>query len=158
MAITTPNTSLPAEQQLMASLVALMKQEQQVLVNADADGLAALMPQKTQLVQQAALLSAGRHKALGAAGFAAAESGMEPWLAANGAPEARAQWQRLLELTAEAKELNRVNGMLINKQMAHNQAVLNALRTPADGADPAAVYGPGGQPVAGGPSRRYVIG
>jgi hypothetical protein len=28
----------------------------------------------------------------------------------------------------EAKELNRVNGMLVNKQLAHNQGMLNALR------------------------------
>jgi flagella synthesis protein FlgN len=157
MAIATPGTTLAAEQQLIGSLVELMKQEQQTLVNGNADGLAALMPQKTELVQQLAALSAARHQALGAAGFAAAEGGMEPWLGASGAPDARAQWEQLLALTAEAKELNRVNGMLINKQMAHNQIVLNALRTPAGGAEPG-VYGPGGQPVASGPSRRYVIG
>jgi flagella synthesis protein FlgN len=157
MAIATPGTTLTAEQQLVGSLVELMKREQQTLVNADADGLAALMPQKTQLVQQLGALSAERHKALGAAGFAAAESGMEPWLGASGAPDAREQWERLLQLSAQAKELNRVNGMLINKQMAHNQVVLNALRAPAGGADPG-VYGPGGQTVAGGPSKRYVVG
>lgn len=157
MAIATPNTTLPAEQQLITSLVELMKQEQQLLVNADADGLAALMPQKTQYVQQVAALSAERHRALAGAGFAASESGMEPWLAASGTPAARAQWESLLALTAQAKELNRVNGMLINKQMAQNHALLNALRTPAAGGD-AGVYGPGGTTVAGGPSKRYVIG
>jgi flagella synthesis protein FlgN len=157
MAIATPGTTLTAEQQLLASMVELLQREQQVLMKADADGLAALMPSKTQLVQQVAALAAERHRALGAAGFGAAESGMEPWLAASAAPDARAQWTRLLELTAEAKELNRVNGMLINKQMAHNQTVLNALRTPAGGADPG-VYGPGGNTLAAGPSRRYVVG
>jgi flagella synthesis protein FlgN len=154
MAIAHPNSTLAAEQQLIASLVELMKQEQELLVHPDADGLAALMPQKTQMVQQLAGLSAERHKALGAAGFAASEHGMEPWLSANGAPTARAQWEQLLALTAQAKELNRVNGMLINKQLAHNRTALNALRGAAD----AGVYGPGGETVAGATSRRYAVG
>jgi flagella synthesis protein FlgN len=156
MAIGTPNSTLAAEQQLVASLVDMMKQEQQLLVNADADGLAVLMPQKTKAVQSLAALSAERHRALGAAGFAASENGMEPWLAASGAPDARTQWERLLELTAQAKELNRVNGMLINKQLAHTQTVLGALRP--ESAAAAAVYGPGGQSLGGGPSKRFVVG
>jgi flagella synthesis protein FlgN len=156
MAVATPNSTLSAERQLVATLVDLMKQEQQLLVNADVDGLAALMPQKTKSVQQLAALSVERHRALGAAGFAASESGMEPWLAANGAPDARAQWDRLLALTAEAKELNRVNGMLINKQLAHTQTVLGALRPAAAG--DAAVYGANGQTMGAGPSKRFVVG
>ena len=47
--------------------------------------------------------------------------------------------------------------MLINKQMTHTQAVLNAMRTPAGGLD-GGVYGPSGQTAAGGPSRRFVVG
>jgi flagella synthesis protein FlgN len=82
---------------------------------------------------------------------------MEPWLAVGGNDEARAQWEALLALAREAKELNRVNGMLINKQLAHNQGVLNALRMPA-GADAGGVYGASGQAIGSGPSKRYVIG
>jgi flagellar biosynthesis/type III secretory pathway chaperone len=61
MAIATPGTTLTAEHQLLASLVELLQREQQVLMKADADGLAALMPSKTELVQQVAALSAERH-------------------------------------------------------------------------------------------------
>jgi flagella synthesis protein FlgN len=81
---------------------------------------------------------------------------MEPWLAVGGNDELRAQWDGLLALTREAKELNRVNGMLVNKQLAHTQGMLNALR-PA-GSDAAAVYGPGGQAMPSGLSRRFVVG
>lgn len=157
MAIASPNTTLTDEQQQIAALVALMKQEQQLLIDANADGLAEITPQKAQLVQKMAALATERHRALGAAGFAAAESGMEPWLAVSGDAAVRAKWDRLLELTREAKELNRVNGMLINKQMAHTQNVLTALRPPSASAD-AGVYGASGQTVTGGPSRRFVIG
>ena len=80
-------------------------------------------------------------------------------MSVGGNDEARAQWEALLALAREAKELNRVNGMLINKQLAHNQGVLNALRMPAGaGADVGGVYGASGQTLGSGPSKRYVIG
>jgi flagella synthesis protein FlgN len=82
---------------------------------------------------------------------------MEDWLDSCDDAAARTLWRALLERTREAKELNRVNGMLINKQMTNTQVVLNAMRTPAGGAD-AAVYGPRGQASTGGPSRRFVVG
>lgn len=155
--MTSPATTLTFEHERIEALTELMKQEQQFLVAADADGLAGLTPRKVALVQELAQLSRERHAALGAAGFAASEAGMEPWLAAHGNEAARSGWAQLLARTVEAKELNRVNGMLINRQMAHNQTVLNALRTPASGADPA-LYGAKGQTFGGGPSQRFVVG
>lgn len=155
MAIASPGATLRDEQQLIRSMLELMKTEQQFLVSADADGLASLTPTKQQLALKAAELSRLRHRALGAAGFPAGESGMEPWLAVGGSDDLRTQWNHLLELTREAKELNRVNGMLVNKQLAHTQGMLNALRPAAAGAG---VYGPGGQSMPSGPSRRYLVG
>jgi flagella synthesis protein FlgN len=156
MAIASPGATLRDEQQLIGSIVELMKTEQQLLISADADGLAGLTPKKLQLAQQAAGLSRMRHKALAAAGFPASEAGMEPWLAVGGNDDTRAQWDRLLDLTRDAKELNRVNGMLVNKQLAHTQGTLNALRGAEGGA--AGVYGRSGQTLGAGPSRRYVVG
>src|SRR5665647_997353 len=121
----SPITTLHDEQQLIISLVALMKQEQQFLVRADSDGLSAITPQKSALVQQMAALASQRHHALGAAGSAASEAGMEHWLASGNDDGARTAWLELLERTREAKELNRVNGMLINKQMTNTQVILN---------------------------------
>ena len=155
--MTRPNTTLPAEHERIEALVELMKQEQQFLVAADADGLAGLTARKAALVQELAQLSRQRHGALGSAGFDSSEAGMEPWLAAQGDDAARAAWSALLALTADAKELNRVNGMLINRQMAHNQTVLNALRTPTV-APEATLYGAKGQTFGSAPSRRFVLG
>lgn len=152
-----PTKTLTEEHQQINSLVELMKQEQAFLVSADGDGLAAITPQKSTLVQQMAVLANQRHRALGAAGFAAGEAGMEEWLEKSSDSAARSLWLALLQRTRDAKELNRVNGMLINKQLVHTQVVLNAMRTPAGGAD-AGVYGPGGLTSAGGPSRRFVVG
>jgi flagella synthesis protein FlgN len=156
MAIASPGATLRDEQQLIGSIVELMKTEQQLLISADADGLSGLTPKKLELAQQATGLSRMRHKALAAAGFSADEAGMEPWLAVGGNDDTRAQWGMLLALTRQAKELNRVNGMLVNKQLAHTQGTLNALRGAEGGA--AGVYGRSGQTLGAGPSRRYVVG
>ena len=155
--MTSLTTILRDEQRLITSLVELMQQEQQFLVKADSGGLETITAQKLAMVQHMAVLAGQRHLALGAVGFAAGEAGMEPWLAACRDADAGLLWRDLLERTRAAKELNRVNGMLINKQMTHTQVVLNAMRTPAGGAD-AGVYGPSGQAATGGPSRRYVVG
>ena len=157
MPTTSPISTLNAEQQHVTSLLELMKQEQTLLVAADADGLAELTPRKNALLQALAELSAERHAALLAAGCEGSEAGMEPWLAVGGNTGARSQWEHLLDLARQAKELNRVNGMLINKQLAHNQGVLNAMRMPA-GPEAGGVYGASGQTVGSGPSKRFVVG
>jgi flagella synthesis protein FlgN len=153
----TPDTTLAAERQLLASLTELLHEEQRVLVAADADSLLELTARKTQLVQQLAAQAAERHRQLGAAGFEAAEAGMEPWLAAHGSAAAQTDWLQLLDAARDAKELNRINGMLINKHMAHNQQLLGALGAQAAEAD-SAVYGPGGLTIGAGPSKRFVLG
>ena len=155
--MTSPAATLTAEHERIEALVELMKQEQQFLVAADADGLAGLTPRKVALVQELAQLSRERHVALGASGFAASEAGMEPWLAAQADESLRSMWAQLLAHTADAKDLNRVNGMLINRQMAHNQTVLNALRTPT-AAPESTLYGAKGQTFGSAPSRRFVVG
>lgn len=155
--ISSPIQTLPAEHQHLSALVALMKQEQQMLVTLDADSLAELTPQKNALLAALAALSRQRHQALAAAGCEGSEAGMEPWLAARGDQDGRGQWESMLQTAREAKELNRVNGMLINKQLAHNQGVLNAMRTPTN-APAGAIYGASGQTMGLGASKRFVVG
>jgi flagella synthesis protein FlgN len=159
MSIVTPSTTLQEEQRLMSYMLTLLKKEQASLVDAHADGVAEVTQHKSDVVSQLAALARQRHAALASAGFAAAESGMEPWLAAHGGPADRATWDQLLDCTRSAKELNRVNGMLVARQLAHNQTILNAMRTPAgSGSADAGLYGPGGKTAGFGPSRRFVVG
>ena len=155
--ISSPTQTLAAEHQHLSALVALMKQEQQMLVALDADALTELTPKKNALVADLATLSRQRHGALAAAGCEGSEAGMEPWLAVGGNGSAREQWETMLVTAREAKELNRVNGMLINRQLAHNQGVLNAMRTPTN-APAGAIYGASGQTLGVGASKRYVVG
>ncbi|HAT30324.1 MAG TPA: flagellar biosynthesis protein FlgN [Janthinobacterium sp.] len=150
-----PMNSLTEEYGLMTELFDLMQQEQALLVAADIDGLTELTARKTPLVQRLAQLSRSRHAALGAAGHPAREEGMNDWLAAEGDEAAAALWSQLLEVTRAAKELNRVNGMLVNKHLAHTQGALNTLRPPAQAGN---FYGPSGQTTSSSSSRRFVIG
>jgi len=153
----SPTQTIAAEHQHLDALVALMKQEQQSLVALDADELSSLTTQKNALLASLSGLSQQRHAALQAAGCEGSEAGMAPWLAASDDGGVREQWERMLHVAREAKELNRVNGMLISKQLAHNQGVLNALRTPTN-APTGAIYGASGQTVGLGVSKRYVVG
>jgi len=151
----SPMNSLRAEQQLITDLLEILKQEQAHLVAADIDQLTALTPHKSALVSQMATLATQRHRALAALGFAPQEAGMEAWLAAQGDAAASAQWQQVLEQTREAKELNRLNGMLINKHLSQTQGALQALR-PQSAA--AAVYGPSGHTSSAARSRGFIAG
>ena len=153
----SPLDTLHDEQHLVSSLLDLMKQEQQCLIGADTDGLNAITPRKAERMNELAVLANQRHQALGASGFPADEAGMQAWAGQSADRAASEAWHTLLDLTREAKEINRVNGMLINKQMTHNQGLINAMRQPANAPD-TTVYGPTGQAAPGGPSRRFLVG
>ena len=136
-----PIQKLREEQRLITELLDILKDEQQSLVAADIDKLAALTPRKSEILARMGTLARERHEALGQAGFEAREAGMETWLCAHGTPDDKAMWNDVLAHTREAKELNRLNGMLINKQLSHTQGALQALRPPSPAGN---VYGPSG--------------
>lgn len=158
MSSVTPLNSLREEQQVMTSLLDVLKQEQQLLVTADIESLPAVTVKKTTLVTQMTLLSAQRHRALAKSGFAAEEAAMDAWIAASGAAqeESASLWTQLLAQTREAKELNRVNGILINRQMGHTQGALQALSP--QGTAAASFYGPSGMSSTIPRSRGFMAG
>ncbi|HEY8606456.1 MAG TPA: flagellar protein FlgN [Noviherbaspirillum sp.] len=137
------------------ALLALLQQEQDCLVAADLDALGALAEEKTRLLARLGELAQARQRALAAAGLEDSEAGMQACLKA--APAAvRAEWDALMDIARDGKELNRVNGLLIGQHMARNNAALNALQ---GGDAPAGqLYGPDGQSASSGGSRRLVVG
>lgn len=155
MQTVSPMDSLRQEQRVITSLLEVLKQEQQYLISADIDALTALTPQKSTLVNDMAVLASQRHSALGAAGYKPEEAGMEAWLAASGDADALTFWQQVLEQTRKAKELNRLNGSLINKHLSHTQGALQALRPQNPAAN---VYGPSGQTSNASLRRGFVAG
>lgn len=152
-----PMENLRVEHQVIADLLALMKEEQQHLIAANAEGVAQVTEQKSKLIAKASDLAKARHAALAQAGFAEREESMQAWLTSVNQSSITQAWEELLAITRSAKEMNRLNGMLINKQLSNTQSALQALHTPAHGTAQN-FYGPNGQATAAPTSRRLVVG
>lgn len=154
--VTSPADSLHEEHQVALCLLAVLRQEQLKLVDADIDGLIIVTAEKTKVVAHMSELANRRHRALAAAGFAASEAGMQAWLdSAPALEDGRQNWQDLLSVLESTQELNRTNGLLINKHMTRNQQALSVLQ---GGAQAGNFYGPNGQATMTSVGRRLVIG
>jgi flagella synthesis protein FlgN len=154
---TSPADSLIEEHKAIRALTKILQLEQEHLISANVEGIAALTEEKAKAAAQMAELANLRHNALAAAGFEPIESSMKAWLESSPqAQTANQAWQELLELAEIANEINRVNGVLINKQMVRNQNVLNILQhgNVQDGN----VYGPNGQTASKSTGRHFVAG
>ena len=138
----------------LRDFVALLKTEQSILVEGDADGLATLIEKKSALAARLTDCSQGRETALAASKLPSGRAGMDAWLAAI--PDdatARKNWQELLPLAVEARNLNELNGKLIGTRLQHNQQVLAALMSATERA---MTYGPDGQSLASAGSGRML--
>lgn len=152
-----PADSLSEEHQAVRALTQLLQQEQEQLVAGDIAAITALTEPKAKAAVRMAELATGRHQALAKAGFEADESGMKTWLATPAASaNAHKSWNELIALAEVGKELNRINGTLINKQMVRNQNVLNILQH--GNVQGNAVYGPDGQTANKSVKRHIVAG
>jgi flagella synthesis protein FlgN len=151
-----PAATLEEEQRVAQELIDCLKEEQQCLIRADMAPLALTTAKKTTLVTRLAMLAKSRHRTLGTVGHAPDESGMPAWLATSRKSAAhRQQWQALLALARDAKELNRVNGVLIGAHLSRTQGLLQAMR---GGTANTGVYGPNGQHSVSGMGRALVVG
>jgi flagella synthesis protein FlgN len=150
-----PADTLAEELGAGRALLQLLQSEQELLINADVDGLNKAIEEKGKLVAKMGELAQRRHRSLGAAGFEASEVGMQTWLKGQKSKQAQQSWTSLIELAQLAKELNRTNGMLIGQHMARTQGALNVLQGPPEGGN---LYGPDGQAKGAGGGRRLVVG
>lgn len=143
---------LHEEVALLRDFLSLLQREQKTLTDGDIDRLLPLAAEKSALFSRLAALGEARNNSLAAQAMPPDRAGMEAWLAAHaGSGSTRKIWTELLELTLQARELNRVNGNLINTRLANNQQALTTLLAAAN---QAALYGPDGQarPIGGGRS------
>ncbi len=154
--LNTPLETLAAEQQENRRLLALLQSEQALLISAKIDGLTAIIEEKSTVVARMTELAERRYHLLKHDGFAASEDGMQVWLKSpDVADQTRELWRSMLDTARAGKEINRTNGMLINKQMMHGQNALNILRGHSG---ETSFYGPNGQATSFGSSRGFVLG
>lgn len=154
--LTGPGATLAQEQQLAQALLLLLRHEQQGLIDADTDVVMSLLAEKSRLVASLRSLAAAREQALLNAGHPVSEKGMQAWLLGTKASAGlRLNWSTLMETSRTAREMNRINGLLIHRHMLRNQAALEVLQgRPAH----SNVYGPNGQTTQRQQSRSRVIG
>jgi flagella synthesis protein FlgN len=146
--------SIEQESRTVSRLIEILEQEQSCLIQADLEQVQTLLDEKSTLLQSLNLLSQERYQWLSTAGYPANESGMSDWLKENREHALQTSWLTMQQSLLKAKELNRINGMLINKHLTRNQQLLSTLRgqTKSD-----QFYGPSGQTTSNGRPRGAVI-
>lgn len=146
----TLHTAFDEEADALRAFTAVLRREQQALMDGDVDALAAHCEEKSAAFSRLATL--GERRTQLTAGLSlSVGAGIDAWIEQRPAqaPE-RASWAKLLRLASGARELNRQNGQLIAARMQHDQQALAVLLA-AGG--PPAVYGPDGQTRARGRGR-----
>lgn len=154
-----PASGLAQELDTARQLMSLLKQEQNQLVDANIEGLSALVEQKSALINRMSELAMARLNALAEAGFAAEEASMQKWLTSPSSKPGNQTatkkiWEELLTLIRSAKEMNRTNGLLIGTHMSRNQMTLQVLQ----GNEGGQVYGPDGQTSVQASRRSLIVG
>jgi flagella synthesis protein FlgN len=132
-----------AEAEVVARFVSLLQAEQITLGNGDTDQLSRVTEQKNIIAAELSALAARRNAALAEQKIAPDRPGMEAWLNSHKHDQLlNSLWSKVIALASEARELNRVNGELIQIRMRHNAQALEALRSASR---PLSLYGPNGQ-------------
>ena len=139
------------EAQLLDQFVDLLRREQISLSQGAAEDLPEFAEQKNGLVIQLNQLSARRAAFLQARAFSPDRAGIDAWFAQAQDLNATNAWQKVLALAADARELNRVNGELIQIRMQFTAKALEALSGAKNSLE---LYGPDGQSTK--PSSRRI--
>ncbi len=156
MSITTTNQTISFVQdaQLMSDLLTVLTREQGHLVKLEVDAVEGILEEKSVLLQGLNLSCRARYEALATKGFDANEAGMEAWVQKQANQDISAAWANFQNTLNQAKELNRLNGLLISKHFNRNQELLNHLQ---GNSSDNAVYGRDGQSKSKAPARSGLI-
>jgi flagella synthesis protein FlgN len=152
----SPNESSPDNSALLAglklentawqALLQVMQEEEQALIDGDADRLALLNTAKLTQLQSVAEHAKNRHAALQAAGHTPDHPGMDAWLTQHGQSEHRTRWQQLCGMEREAQAMNQRIGALIDMRLSATRQALNVLIHAAT--NQGGLYDQAGQAVA----------
>lgn len=118
---------LKQESTAWQALLQVMREEEQALVDGDADRLALLNAAKLTQLQAVSDHARSRLAGLRAAGHTPDHSGMDAWLAQHAHPDLLARWQQLSDMEQEAQALNQRIGALIELRLSSTRQALNVL-------------------------------
>lgn len=134
--------SFKHDEQLVGELLALLSREQTHLIMMDVVAMEGLLEEKSDLLQRLNVAAKQRYDLLAADGFDPNESGMNAWVNQQAKSTLSKAWIDFQKLLSNAKEMNRLNGMLISKNFNRNQQLLNHLQGSTNAGS---VYGRDGQ-------------
>lgn len=136
-------STVEAELAAVQRFVALLERETQMLLKGETDDLIDLARQKNGLAAELATLAAQRNRTLAASGLSSDRAGVVAWFAAHPSEtQAATAWSALLGVAAQARELNRANGELVQVRMKDNARALEILLGSNASGN---LYGPDGQ-------------
>jgi flagella synthesis protein FlgN len=144
-------------------MLKLLTDEQEALVNANIENLAEIGGKKEIVINQLTTLTTIRHGEMVSTGFPLTDEGAQNWLVeiTRADPEqkllgkAKILWLQLLLCARNAKEQNRINGLLIARHAVLTHQSIQALQAaPVNNA----IYGPDGYTNKKNPQRTLVIG
>ncbi len=133
--------ALTEEHAAVSDFVALLQQEQKMLTENSTDELAVLAEQKSNHAVKINKIAEGRHRMLQSLIPELTASSIRDWMEIN-SRQSLDLWQKILVLSDQARELNRVNGELIQMKLRHNQQLLGTL---SRAVNQSSLYGPNGQ-------------
>jgi len=137
--------NLEAEIRTYQAFIQVLQTEQDALVQGEVDPLLELAQIKSEKVVLLSQLADNRTRFLSARGCTQEHGGMAKWLLQqrNGDnPQIAELWQQLLSLAENARQLNQINGSMIDTRLRNNQQALAILQAAAK---QSALYGPDGQ-------------
>jgi flagellar biosynthesis/type III secretory pathway chaperone len=136
------SAALNAERTAMLGFIALLESEQAALMENRSDALTELSKQKTADALELNRLVEARRELLKPAIPNQNSEAVASWLGTHSRAELPA-WHDIVALTQRAKQLNQVNGELIQMKLRRNQQTLTVL---SNAVNKAGVYGRNGQP------------
>ena len=137
---------LQNESHAMAALVATLTAEQAALTLAPTialmDQINPITVTKNEIISTVSQAGVQRRRELARLGFNQIETTLPDWLQ----DEAQLNyWQQLISHTKKANELNRINGLLINRHLLRNQSTLAVLTNQRSTEATPSLYGANGQ-------------
>ncbi len=121
---------LREERDTLQQCIALLDREQQLLIDGDIDALADLTQQKVLALELAARNTSIREHCLTGRGLSIDNDGMSELL--QDQPALRSMWYDILNRAREARDLNRVNGFLMEARIDRNHHALAVMHQAAN--------------------------
>ncbi len=138
----TKSISFEEDAQLIHELIQLLEHEQKNLVLNNVKEIENVIATKTTLLQKINAVAKKRYATLESQHFEANENGMLAWILQQTNPSIKQRWDVFQQTLVKAKEMNRLNGILITKHFNRNKQMLNNLQNAFKSND---VYSKNGQ-------------